>query len=79
MTEVINEINKASELALSNGDRLLQVSLIAIAGGVTFLGGIVIIPILRFLFSWFAPQFLTESYMRVVIASKSVILSLIML
>jgi MscS family membrane protein len=79
MTDAINEIAQASELALSNGDRLLQIGLIAIAGGVTFLGGIAIVPILKFLLSWFAPQFLTETYMRVMIASKSVILTLITL
>jgi|GEM_PF-6902356 len=77
MTDAINEIVQTSELALSNGDRLLQIGLIAIAGGFGFLGGVVIIPALRFFFSWFTPQFLTETYMRVVIASKSVVLTLI--
>ena len=70
-------------MALSNGDhllnRLLQIGLIAIAGGVGFLGGVVIIPALRFLFSWFTPQFLTETYSRIAIASKSVVLALVTL
>ena len=52
---------------------------ITIGGGVGFLGGLVIIPALRFLFSWFTLQFLTEIYSRVVIASKSVVLTLITL
>lgn len=83
MTDAINEIAQASELALSNDDlqlnRLLQIGLIAIAGGVTFLVGVVIIPVLRFCFSWFTPEFLTETYIRVAIASKSVALALITL
>ena len=79
MTDAINEINQASELALSNGDRLLQVGLIVIAGGFSFLGGSVIIPALRFFFSWFTPQPLTETYLQVVIVSKSAILSLVTL
>ncbi|NJK35269.1 MAG: mechanosensitive ion channel [Oscillatoriales cyanobacterium SM2_2_1] len=79
MTDAVKGIAQISELALSNGDRLLQVSLIAIAGGVGLLGGMVIIPALRFLFSWFTPQFLTEIYNRVVIASKSVVLTLVTL
>lgn len=79
MTDAINEINQALELALSNGDRLLQVSLIMIAGGVSFFGGIIIIPTLRFFFSWFIPQSLTETYLQVVIASKSILLILITL
>jgi MscS family membrane protein len=77
MTDAINEIVQTSELALSNGDRLLQVSLIAIAGGVGLLGGMVIIPGLRFLLSWFTPKFLTKIYIRVAIASKGVVLALI--
>ena len=79
MTDAINEINQASELALSNADHLLQVGLIAIAGGVTFFGGIVISPILRFLFSRFIPQLLTETYIRAIITSKTIILTLISL
>jgi len=79
MTDAINEIVQTSELALSNGDRLLQVSLIAIAGGVGFLGGVVIIPALKFLFIWYSPKFLTETYSRIAIASKSVVLALITL
>ncbi|NUN66268.1 hypothetical protein HCU40_16280 [Pseudanabaena biceps] len=49
MTDAINEIAQVSKLALSNCDRLLKVSLIAIAGGVGFVGGTVIIPVLRVL------------------------------
>ncbi len=79
MVDKINEITQASELALSNGDRLLQVSLIVIAGAVAFLGGSATIHASKFLFSWLTPQILTETYMRVMIASKSVILSLITL
>ncbi|MEA5480610.1 mechanosensitive ion channel domain-containing protein [Pseudanabaena galeata UHCC 0370] len=79
MTDAINEIAQVSEMALSNGDRLLQVGLITIAGGVGFVGGAVIISALSFLFSWFTPKFLTEIYSRVVIAFKSVVLTLITL
>jgi MscS family membrane protein len=79
MADAINEIAQVSELALNNGDRLLKASLIAIAGGVGFLGGSVIIPALKIIFSWFTPQFLTEIYNRVVIASKSVVLTLMTL
>ena len=79
MTDTIHEIVQTSELALSNGDRLLQIGLIAIAGGVAFFGGVVIIPALKFLFRWFTPEFLAETYNRVVIASKSVVFALITL
>ncbi|NUN67202.1 mechanosensitive ion channel (plasmid) [Pseudanabaena biceps] len=79
MIVAIHEIVQTSELALSNGDRLLQIGLIAIAGGIAFFGGMVIITALKFLFSWFTPQFLAETYNRVVIASKSVALALITL
>jgi len=79
MTDTIHEIVQTSELALSNGDRLLQIGLIAIAGGVAFFGGAVIIPALKFLFRWFTPEFLAETYNRVVIASKSVVFALITL
>jgi MscS family membrane protein len=79
MTDLINGINQASALALSNGDRLGQIGLIAIAGGAAFLGGIMIMPMVQFLSRWFAPQLLTDTSLRVVIASKFALLSFLSL
>jgi MscS family membrane protein len=76
MTETINELSTASKLALDNSDRLLQITLIFLAGGVAALAGMLMIPTLRLVLSWFAPQFLTQIYVRVVVASRNIVLML---
>jgi MscS family membrane protein len=79
MTETINELSQASEMVLNNGDRLWQISCIFLAGGLTLLGGIALISILRLPLTWFAPQFLTQTYIRVLVASKNIVLTLLTL
>lgn len=79
MTETINGLSHASELALNNGDRLGQISCIFLAGGVTVLAGMALISILRLPLSWLTPQFSTQTYIRVVVASKNLFLVLLTL
>jgi hypothetical protein len=67
MTETINGLYQASELALNNGDRLGQISCIFLAGEVTVLAGMALISILRLPLIWLNPQFSTQTYIRVVV------------
>ncbi|WP_449416797.1 mechanosensitive ion channel family protein [Phormidium nigroviride] len=79
MIETTNQISQASEVVLNNGDRLLQITLILIAGGVALLAGMALISILRLPLSWLAPKFSTQTYIRVVVASKNIVLALLTL
>ncbi|CBN54346.1 MULTISPECIES: mechanosensitive ion channel family protein [Kamptonema] len=79
MIETNNEISQASELVLNNGDRLLQITLILIAGGMALLAGMALISILRLPLSWLAPKFSTQTYIRVLVASKNIVLVLLTL
>ncbi len=77
MTETINQLSQGSELVLNNGDRLWQISCIFLAGGLTLLAGIALISVLRSPLSWFLPELLTQRYVRVVVASKNIVLMLL--
>lgn len=79
MTETINGLSQASDLALNNGDRLWQISCIFLAVGVTVLAGMALISILRLPLSWLTPQFSTQTYIRVVVASRNLFLVLLTL
>lgn len=79
MNETINQLSQASEVVLNNGDYLWQISCIFLAGGVTLLAGIVLSSVLTLPVNWFAPQFLTQSYIRVIVASKRIVLILLTL
>lgn len=79
MTETINPLYLASELALNNADGLGQISSILVAGVVTALAGIALFSILRLPLSWFAPQLLSQTYIRVVVASRNILLGLLTL
>lgn len=77
MTEKINELSQASEFVLSNGDRLLQVIIISIAGVVGIFVGILLIFLLNILLNRFAPAYLADTYHRVVVASRNTVLALL--
>ncbi|MEG4249566.1 mechanosensitive ion channel domain-containing protein [Microcoleus sp. Pol10D4] len=77
MTETINPLYLASELALNNGDGLGQISSILVVGVVTALAGIALFSILRLPLSLFAPELLTQTYIRVVVGSKNILLVLL--
>lgn len=79
MTKTINVFFIATQLPLDNGDRFLQIILIFLAGGIGILAGMVAIPTLRLILTWFAPSLLTKTYIRVLFASRNLILILLTL
>lgn len=79
MTEKINELSQASEFVLSDGDRLLQIIIIAIAGVAGILLGILLILLVKTLLNRLAPNYLADTYNRVVIASRNTVLALLSL
>lgn len=76
MTEKINELSQASEFVLSNGDRLLQIIIIATTGVIGIFIGILLTFLLTILLNRFAPTYLADTYHRVILASRNTVLAL---
>lgn len=76
MIKTIDALFMLAELPLDNGDRFLQITLILIAGGIGGLAGMVAVPALSVALNGFAPNLLTQAYIRVFLASKNIILTL---
>ncbi|WP_341733552.1 mechanosensitive ion channel domain-containing protein [Microcoleus sp. EPA2] len=74
MTKMLYALLMLAQLPLDNGDRFLQITLIIIAGGVGGLAGMVAISALRLTLNWLAPNLLTQNYIRVLVASRNIIL-----
>lgn len=76
MTEEINELTPIVVVALDYGDRLREIALIFLAGGFAVLAGLGIIFTLRLVLTWLAPESMVKAYMKVVLASKGLVLIL---
>ena len=79
MTTTINALFMLAQLPLDNGDRFLQITLIFLAGGIGILAGMVAIPTLKLILTWFAPNLLTKTYIRVLFAYRNIIVILLTL
>ncbi|MDX2255370.1 MAG: mechanosensitive ion channel [Pseudanabaenaceae cyanobacterium bins.39] len=75
ITETINESLNASKIALSNGDRVLEIGLILVAGGLTALIGLLILPASRWLFNWLTPPAVAQSFGRILDTSRRILLT----
>lgn len=76
MTKMLYALFTIAQLPLNNGDRFFQIILIFLAGGIGGLAGMVTIPALRLALNWLAPNLLTQNYIRVLVASRNIILIL---
>jgi len=79
MTKTINALFMLAQLPLDNGERLIQITLIFIAGGIGGLAGMVAFPTLKLVLTWLAPNLLTKNYIRVLLASRNIISTLLTL
>lgn len=76
MTKTIDALFMLAQLPLNNGGRFLQITLIFLAGGIGGLAGMVAVPALSVALNWFAPNLLTQAYIRVLLTSKNIIFTL---
>ncbi|MBE9185716.1 mechanosensitive ion channel [Microcoleus sp. LEGE 07076] len=76
MTKTIYALFAIAQLPLDNGDRFLQIILIFMAGGIGALAGTVAVPVFRLVLTWLDTNLLTKNYIRVLLASRNIILML---